>query len=172
MRSFPCGLILAALVAVPALNPAPASAQARLTPADETAAFRAAGFKKVGRQWKSCDDSDAGSYTPGTVEQVRDINGDGLPDAVITEGSAMCYGMTGQSFWLVSKQAGGTWKLVFNEVAVPTFLPRRAAPGVSGGWPDVELGGPGFCFPVWRWNGSAYALNRFQYEGKPCRPAR
>ncbi|MGC3943855.1 MAG: hypothetical protein QM762_04830 [Chryseolinea sp.] len=70
-----------------------------------------------------------------------------MPDAVITEGGAMCYGMTGQSFWLVSKQADGTWKLILNEVAIPTFLQRRAAPGIAGGWPDVELGGPGFCFP-------------------------
>lgn len=164
MRLLSVSLVAAALVPAPAL----AQAQTRLSPAEETAAFRAAGFRKVGRQWKACAEGDADSYTPGTIEQVRDINGDGLPDAVITEGSAACYGMTGQSFWLVSKQAGGAWKLVLNEVAVPTFLPRRTPTG----WPDVELGGPGFCFPVWRWNGSAYALNRFQYEGKPCRPGR
>ena len=168
MRLTVAAVILACLVSA-----TPALAQTPLSPADEAAAFRAAGFKKVGRQWKACTDgSDSASYTPGAVEQVRDIDGDGLPDAVITEGGAMCYGMTGQSFWLVSKQPSGTWKLIFTEVAIPTFLPRRAAPGTAGSWPDVELGGPGFCFPVWRWNGRAYALNRFQYEGKPCRPAR
>ena len=32
-----------------------------------------------------------------------------------------------------------------------------------------QMGGPGFCFPVWRWNGKAYALNRFEYEGKRCK---
>ena len=42
---------------------------------------------------------------------------------------------------------------------------------LPGGWPDIQMGGPGFCFPVWRWNGSAYALNRFEYEGKRCKPS-
>jgi hypothetical protein len=53
-----------------------------------------------------------------------------------------------------------------DETAMPNFL---ATKGV-GGWPDIEMGGPGFCFPVWRWNGKAYALNRFEYEGKRCKP--
>ena len=120
----------------------------------------------MGKQWKSCQEgSDSASYTPGTIETVRDIDGDGLPDAVLTESSAMCYGMTGQSFWLVSKQAGGRWKLITTEIGIPTFLPR----GAARGWPDIEIGGPGFCFPVHRWNGRAYILNRFQYEGKRCR---
>ena len=43
--------------------------------------------------------------------------------------------------------------------------------GVAG-YPDLSIGGPGFCFPVWRWNGREYANQRFEYEGKPCRPAR
>ena len=143
-----------------------ASAQARLSPADEAAAFRAGGFTRVGKQWKNCQEgSDSASYTPGVVETVRDFNGDGMPDAVLTEGGAMCYGMTGQSFWLVSKQANGSWKLITSEVGIPTFLPRVPARG----WPDIEIGGPGFCFPVHRWNGREYAVNRFQYEGRPCR---
>lgn len=157
------------LAAFLALSPLPALAQARLSPADEAAAFRAAGFTRAGRVWKSCQDgSDAASYVPGTIETLRDIDGDGLPDAVITESSSACYGMTGQSFWLVSKQAGGTWKLITSDIGIPTLLPRPDARG----WPDIEIGGPGFCFPVQRWTGRAYAVNRFQYEGKPCRPPR
>jgi hypothetical protein len=38
-----------------------------------------------------------------------------------------------------------------------------------GGWPDIEIGGPGFCFPVERWNGKQYVLHRYEYEGKRCR---
>jgi hypothetical protein len=160
MRTTSICLALLAFASVPAL------AQARLSPADEAAAFRAAGFRHVGRQWKSCTDgSDTASYTPGSLDTVRDIDGDGLIDAVIVEGSAICYGMTGQSFWLVSKQAGGGWRLITSGIGIPTFLPRRGARG----WPDIEIGGPGFCFPVQRWNRRGYATYRFQYEGKPCR---
>jgi hypothetical protein len=146
-----------------------AAAQARLSPGDEAAAFRAAGFTRVGRQWKNCQEgSDSASYSPGSVETVKDIDGDGLLDAVLIEGGAMCYGMTGQSFWVVSKQPAGTWRLITSEVGIATFLPRAT----KRGWPDLEIGGPGFCFPVHRWNGRSYALNRFQYEGKACRSRR
>lgn len=157
-------VLAAALLAV--LAPVPALAQARLSPADEAAAFRAAGFTRVGKAWKHCrEGSDTASYVPGSVDVMRDINGDGLPDAVLIEQSAICHGMAGQRFWLVSKQPGGAWRLITGAVGIPTFLPRPAARG----WPDIEIGGPGFCFPVHRWNGRAYALHRSQYEGKPCR---
>ena len=40
------------------------------------------------------------------------------------------------------------------------------------GWPDISVGGPGFCFPVQRWNGREYKLQRWEYEGKACKPPR
>ena len=137
-------------------------------PTEQTAIFIAAGFKKRGAAWKSgnCEGSESESYSPGNIQEYRDINGDGRPDAVVTEGGAICYGMTGTHFWLVSKQAAGHWKLMHDETAMPDFMATKGA----GGWPDIQMGGPGFCFPVWRWNGTAYKLNRFEYEGKRCRP--
>jgi len=85
-------------------------------------------------------------------------------EAVVNEGGAICYGMTGTHFWLLSKQMNGTWKLVHDETAMPEFLTTKGV----GGWPDIQMGGPGFCFPIWRWNGRQYTLNRFEYEGKRC----
>ncbi len=153
-----------ALVATPVF----AQARLKLAPADEAAAFRAAGFKRVGRTWQGCGDPGTLSYGPGTVETVRDIDGDGRLDAVIVETSTYCYGMTGTGFSLVSKQANGTWRVINASQGIATFLPRKAARG----WPDIEIGGPGFCFPVVRWNGREYVHNRYQYEGKRCRPPR
>jgi hypothetical protein len=57
--------------------------------------------------------------------------------------------------------------MVFSETAVPEFLKVKGV----GGWPDLSLGGPGFCFPVLRWNGKAYVHHRFEYERKTCRPS-
>ena len=139
-----------------------------LNAADESAAFRAAGFKKRGSTWRSCDDSSTESYSPGSIERTADLNGDGLPDVVLVEGSTSCYGMTGQGFWLVSKRADGSWKLMTGGPGIPEFLKTT---GVNG-WPDVSVGGPGFCFPVERWNGKEYKLQRYEYEGKQCKPAR
>ena len=137
-------------------------------PAEQPAIFRAAGFAQHGNAWKSgnCDGSESESYSPGSIETFRDLNGDGRPEAVVTEGGAICYGMTGTHFWLLSKQADGSWKLMVDETAMPDFLSSKGA----GGWPDIQMGGPGFCFPVWRWNGKAYTLQRFEYEGKICKP--
>ena len=137
----------------------------KLSPADQAAAFKTAGFKLKGKRWQACDDRSP-SYTPGVIEDVRDLNGDGLPEAVISEGSSNCYGNTGAAYSLVSKQADGSWKLITNGTGMLNVLNTRGA----GNWPDLEVGGPGFCFPVERWNGRAYALHRHQYDGKSCRP--
>jgi hypothetical protein len=156
-----------------ATQPAPAQPAAKagavsLAAADEAAAFQAAGFKKRGGAWRNCDAPAGASSTPGAIEQTADLNGDGLPEVVIIEGGTFCYGHTGQAFWLVSKLANGSWKLITNNTGIPEFL---ATKGVDG-WPDVSVGGPGFCFPVERWNGKAYRLQRWEYEGKACKPPR
>jgi hypothetical protein len=155
-------LALAALLPTSALAaPAPIS----LTPADQTAAFRAAGFKKVGTQWQGCGDPGTAGYSPGTIAEVADLDGDGRPEAIVTEDSSYCFGNTGTGYAVVSKLANGAWKLMTGGPGIVTVLKTK---GVAG-WPDLEIGGPGFCFPVERWNGRDYVLNRRQYEGKPCK---
>lgn len=143
-----------------------AAAGTALPAADEAAAFKAAGFSLKGKQWRGgCDDPGNASYEPATIDVVRDLNGDGLPEAVIREGGTYCYGFTGEGFFLVSKQPHGHWKLITSDIGIPRFLSTRG----TGGWPDIQVGGPGFCFPVQRWNGRSYALNRREYQGKPCK---
>jgi hypothetical protein len=157
--------------APPATGAPPGSqvAAATLQAGDEAAAFKAAGFKKRGNAWRSgCDDPGTASYVPGHIDQVADLNGDGLPDVLLSEGGTYCYGNTGQGFWLVAKQADGRWKLMTHNTGIAQFLKTKAAQG----WPDISVGGPGFCFPVERWDGRAYKLQRWEYEGKPCKPPR
>jgi hypothetical protein len=143
------------------------AATPQLSASDKAAAFKAAGFTLKGKQWTGeCDGG--GPYTPPALEQVEDLNGDGRPEAVITEGGSFCYGSTETGFFLVSKQADGSWKKITEDTGIATFLKTKGV----GGWPDIEVGGPGFCFPVQRWNGKEYAPVRFQYEGKACKPQR
>ncbi len=158
-------LVLGSVATLPVDGAVGAGAQ--LSPADEAAAFAAAGFTRKGAQWRSdCDDPGTPSYSPGEIQQVKDLNGDGRPEAVIVEGGTYCYGFTGQGYKIVSQQADGSWKLITYDSGFPNFLTTHG----SGGWPDIEIGGPGFCFPVHRWNGHEYVLNRMEYEGKPCKP--
>src|SRR3954462_7624612 len=114
---------------------------------DQAAIFTAAGFKKVGGQWRTeCGAPGNGSYEPGAIETYRDLNGDGRPEAVVTEGGSYCYGNTGTGFWLLSKQPSGRWEKLYDSQGVAEFLPTR---GVNK-MPDMSVGGPGFCFPVLR----------------------
>ncbi len=149
--------ILVALAAFACGSGTALSAEVKLSPQDEAAAFKAAGYKLKGKKWIGCAE--------GRVSEVRDINGDGLPEVVITEGGTECHGMTGQGYSLVSKQSNGNWKVVSGGTGIPTFLPGKGV----GGWPDLEIGGPGFCFPVHRWNGQNYTFHRNEYEGKRCK---
>ncbi len=135
-----------------------------LSASDTSAAFKAAGFSQIGGMWKACDDPGTPSYSPGELSLPGDLNGDGLPEALIMEGGTFCYGGAGAGYFLLSKQADGAWKLMDSTIGYANFLETTGADG----WPDIEVGGPGFCFPVRRWNGSSYQPHRRQYQGQPC----
>ena len=157
-------LLVAGIFAAPVLA-APAGKMV-LSPADKIAVFKAAGAVQRGGKWLIC--ADQPNPSGATIEMVRDLNGDGRPEAVINESGTFCYGSTETGYAILSKQAAGGWKVIDSGSGIPSFLATKG----TGGWPDMEVGGPGFCFPVQRWNGKGYALNRWQYEGKPCRPNR
>jgi hypothetical protein len=137
-----------------------------LSQAEQSAVFKAAGAVLRKGSWVICaDDPSAGG---ARIETVRDLNGDGRSEAVVTEGGSYCYGNTGAAYTVLSRQADGSWRKISSNTGIAEFLKTR---GVDG-WPDISVGGPGFCFPVERWNGKAYQLHRHEYEGKPCKPPR
>jgi len=39
------------------------------------------------------------------------------------------------------------FKNIFENAGIPTFLKSTG----KDGWPDIENGGPGLCFAVYRW---------------------
>src|SRR3954464_14844649 len=120
--------------------------------AEQAAIFTAAGFSRRGNKWRTgCDQPGPSDYQPGTIETYRDLNGDNRPEAVVTEGGSYCYGNTGTGFWLLSRQTNGRWAKLYDSQGVAEFLKTRGA----GNMPDISVGGPGFCFPVVRWNGKA-----------------
>lgn len=139
-----------------------AAAAVALTPADRTAVFRAAGAVRRGAGWVMCSED---RNAVARIESTADLNGDGRPEVLVTEDGTFCHGMTGSGFVLLSKQANGSWQQMTGMSGIPEFLKTKGV----GGWPDISVGGPGFCFPVLRWNGREYANHRMQYQGKPCR---
>ena len=157
------GSLILAAIALP-LAPA-AAAGTPFSAAEQAAIFRAAGAERVGNRWTLCKDDER--RTPATIENKGDLDGDGRPDAVVLQEGSYCYGMTGAGFQLVSKSADGKWKAMSGAggQGIPEFLPTKGV----GGWPDIEIGGPGFCFPVWRFNGRAYEYHRQkEYQKGAC----
>lgn len=137
----------------------------QLKPSDEAEAFKAAGYLLTEGKWHSeCNEPIELSFYPAQIKSVTELNGDNLPEVIITESSLACYGNTGSGFTIVSKQSNNLWKPILRSTGIPAFLKTKG----TNGWPDIEIGGPGFCFSVFRWNGKSYEINRYEYEGKTC----
>ncbi len=160
MKRLGLTICAAALIAAPAFAAAD-------KPADLDAAFKAAGMVKKNGQWTGCADDQYG-VAEVAEDGYRDLNGDGIKDLVLTDSGSFCYGHTGQGFFIMTKAAAaGPWKVMYQSPGIPTFLPTKVK--TPGGWPDVEIGGPGFCFPIHRWNGKDYVFNRNkEYEKGAC----
>src|SRR3546814_14605248 len=76
------------------------------------------------------------SYEPGSIAERGDFNGDGLTDAIVTEGGTYCFGMTGYGYTLVSRNRDGSWRIMDQRNGIPSFLAVQGAEG----WPDIEGG--------------------------------
>ena len=64
---------------------------------------------------------------------------------------ATCYG-DGPDLHLLKREAEG-WREIYSARGRMLII----LPTSSGGVLDIADGGPGFSFPVWSWNGTAYA---------------
>ena len=64
---------------------------------DTNQIFKAASFSKTKHGWE-------GSCDTGEITTYKDLNGDGLKDAVISDYSTMCYGNTGVGYHIVAQQ--------------------------------------------------------------------
>ncbi|MDH4126305.1 MAG: hypothetical protein OEW64_06450 [Gammaproteobacteria bacterium] len=104
--------------------------------------------------------------------EVVDLNNDGTAEVFIYWGNSCTSGHTGRSLSLYVKDSSGAWGDQLGFAAFDyTILPASNA-----GYPDLEFGGPGFCFAVWSWNGSRYDFKcnspqeagGCQYTGNVC----
>jgi hypothetical protein len=144
-----------------AAQPAPAASANDVTVAERAAILKAAGLTLRGEDWVGCDGNTTASIEKG---DVRDLNGDGTLEAIVTERGSACYGNTGQGFYLLTQSGTGAWKVMYGGTGMPEFLATKA-----NGWPELEIGGPGFCFPIERWDGKTYVFNRnHEYEPGAC----
>lgn len=87
--------------------------------------------------------------------EVVDLNGDGQPEVFTSVQGTCMGGMAGVHMNLFIKGSNGRWKPQFGFPGMYTVLKTK-----NRGYPDIEIGGPGNCFPVWRWNGLQYTPHK------------
>ncbi len=99
-------------------------------------------------------DKDSKEYPFGAMVYPSDMNKDGREEIFVVFGNTFTSGHTGSSVMLFIKDGMGAYTphLGFPGMA-PDVLTTMAK-----GYPDLLIGGPGFEFPVWRWNGKTYSM--------------
>jgi hypothetical protein len=105
--------------------------------------------------FRSCADGFGGEFLQ-RVDQ-RDLNGDGVNELIVhtaTDGASGCIGRVGPQIDLLIADGRGGWQrnLGFDTHSL-NYLNRE-----PGDWPDIELTGPGFCFPIWRYHDGEYGI--------------
>jgi hypothetical protein len=137
-------LLMGLLIAIPAIGGEP-----KLPAAEMKVIYKAAGLtERNGEILDACNQA----VQPKT--EVVDLNGDGGPEIFVTVASR-CYGNTGTNLSLLIKNRQSEWKDNFGFPGIHKVLNTK-----NKGYPDIEIGGPGLCFPIYRWNGNEYAIHK------------
>ena len=132
---------------------APASASAPLTDAQLAVVYKVLGFMPApgGQVMNDCGEA----ITPGVY--AAELGGEiGRAYLIVMTGgpnTATCYG-DGPAFWLV-KTEGDSFRLIFQDRYYFAIMPTE-----HNGVKDIAVGGPGFEFPVYAWNGTEYVFSR------------
>lgn len=146
MKAWAGGLLL---LAVPC-------AAAGFSPAELASIYKGAGYTVRGNKPVGCDAADPSWPRSSFHVEAVDLNGDGKPEAIVSEGNVACYGRDEMGFHVVARNADGSWRRLASDSGGTMVLKTR-----HKGWLDIEYGGPGMQKqPVLIWNGKAYTSRR------------
>jgi hypothetical protein len=125
-----------------------------LTESQQQEIFAALGLRLADDRKGFVDDS-CGQPADAQV-RFEDLNGDRTNEVIADFGNTCMSGMAGTTVALFVKDATSHYRV---NLGFPGMIDQKLA-SKSQGWPDLRIGGPGFCFPIWRWNGKEYAFLR------------
>jgi hypothetical protein len=97
-------------------------------------------------------DKDSKEFPFTASVMPTDMNKDGKEEIFVSFGNSYTSGNTGSSISLFIKNAADAYAL---HLGFPGTLPDVLATS-NLGYPDLLVGGPGFEYPVFRWNGKTY----------------
>lgn len=148
------------LIAQPALTPGARqlfkNTNSKLSVSEKNKIYSLTGFLLSKDKKQFVVDKDAMDFPFDAFVYPVDLNKDGREEIVILFGNGFTSGHTGSSVMLFIKNSAGNYQA---NLGFPGTSPY-ALTVLNKGFPDLVIGGPGWDFPVWRWNGSAYAFNR------------
>ncbi len=94
----------------------------------------------------------SGEYEVAVQTYITDINKDGKEEVFIVMQSGALFGNTGENFALYMKNGKGYFE--FRDEIGGGIAMILASKNL--GLPDIAIGGPGFKFPAYRWDGKKY----------------
>ena len=97
-------------------------------------------------------DKDSKEYPFMAFVYPTDLNKDGIEEIFIVFGNTYTSGNTGSNVVLYIKNNSGNFTA---HLGFPGTAPDILTT-VNKGYPDLMIGGPGFEFPILRWNGKTY----------------
>ncbi len=101
-------------------------------------------------------DKDSKEFPFNTFVYPTDLNKDGSEEIFLVFGNGYTSGNTGSSIVVYIKNAAGNFTA---HLGFPGTTPDILTT-VNMGYPDLMIGGPGFEFPIQRWNGKTYEYYR------------
>ena len=141
------------------------SARSKLSTAEKNLIANKLGFILSGnKDLPFALDKDSKDYPFAAIVMPTDLNKDGKEEIFITYGNSFTSGNAGSSVVLFIKNSSGTYEM---NLGFPGMTPDILTT-MNKGYPDILVGGPGFEFPVLRWNGTLYdnfkAIKDSEYE--------
>ncbi|HTE01925.1 MAG TPA: hypothetical protein VK668_21700 [Mucilaginibacter sp.] len=130
--------------------------KSKLSVKDKNAIAKLLGFPLSRDKKQFILDKGSADYPFDILVYPTDLNKDGTEEIFITYGNTYTSGLAGSSVQLFIRDPYGDWHA---NLGFPGVTPDALGTG-NAGYPDLLIGGPGNVFPVWRWNGKAYDLNR------------
>ncbi len=114
-------------------------------------------LSKDGKQF-TLGDKESAEFPFDVSVFPTDLNKDGKEELFLIFGNTFTSGNTGSN--AVAYIRDKTGKYIAN-LGFPAATPEALTTS-NLGYPDLLITGPGFEFPVWRWNGKEYAFYRKQ----------
>lgn len=128
----------------------------QLTNVEKESIFKQSGFLLSKDKKQFIADKDGADFPFEAFVYPTDLNKDGKEEIFILFGNTYTSGSTGSSIVAFIKNPSNQYSM---QLGFPGTLPD-AIISPTNAYPDLIIGGPGFEFPVWKWETGQYVFRK------------